>query len=389
MLTASPRRSGVRPRVLFVDDEPEVVESIAELIRHQYNVVTARGGHEALRVLASAGPFVVVVSDFAMPGMNGAQFLARAKVAAPSTIRVLLTGQATLDGTIAAVNEGNIFRFLTKPCSPRDLFRVLDDAVEQARLVTADRELLEAKLETMSGHLLRAERLASLGTMAAAIGHELNNALTVFGGTIDFIKEDLASGRKPTQEDLDGLEKVRERLESHARNLLQLGRPRRSGEPESTDLGKVIAETSSLLQNAGILRQVALELDLPAAPVLVAMGRTEAEQVLVNFLKNAADAAKEAHGKDDRAPKIEVKLATAPDGVTALCSVKDNGGGIPETKRALVFEPYFTTKSTDQGTGLGLFVVRQILQRHKGSVAVTSEVGRGTSFTASIPLAAA
>ena len=153
--TSMPR---LRPRILCVDDEPNVLAGLVRMLRREFEVVTAGDGAAGLEVLARQGPFIVVVSDFMMPGMTGVQFLARAKQLAPDTVRILLTGQASLEGAIASVNEGNIFRFLSKPCSREHLVKALEDAIEQARLVTADRELLERKLEDMSADLLRVHR---------------------------------------------------------------------------------------------------------------------------------------------------------------------------------------------------------------------------------------
>jgi DNA-binding NtrC family response regulator len=107
---------------------------------------TATSGKAGLERLSSDGPFAVVVSDMRMPEMNGAAFLAQVRERAPDTVRVLLTGQADLDSAIAAVNEGQIFRFLTKPCAPEMLISSLRAAEEQHRLITAERVLLEQTL---------------------------------------------------------------------------------------------------------------------------------------------------------------------------------------------------------------------------------------------------
>jgi response regulator RpfG family c-di-GMP phosphodiesterase len=133
-------------KILLVDDEVRVVQALQRALRSEFNIETAGGPESGLQVLTRDGPFAVVVSDLRMPVMDGIQFLARVKTASPDTIRVMLTGQAELNAAIAAVNEGNIFRFLTKPCPPATLGRVLEAALEQYRLVTAERELLQNTL---------------------------------------------------------------------------------------------------------------------------------------------------------------------------------------------------------------------------------------------------
>lgn len=101
-----------RPRVLCVDDEPRVLAALARTLHRHFALTTAASGAGGLELLRREGPFAVVVSDLRMPGMDGVAFLARVREAAPDTVRVLLTGQADLAAAVAAVNEGNIFRFL-------------------------------------------------------------------------------------------------------------------------------------------------------------------------------------------------------------------------------------------------------------------------------------
>jgi response regulator RpfG family c-di-GMP phosphodiesterase len=132
-----------RPRVLCVDDEPNVLASLSRALRLHYDVVTAEGAAAGLALLASEPPFAVVVSDLRMPGTDGVKFLARVRQLAPHTVRVLLTGHAEVHGAITAVNDGQVFRFLVKPCDMATLLAALGAAVEQHRLVTAERVLLE------------------------------------------------------------------------------------------------------------------------------------------------------------------------------------------------------------------------------------------------------
>ena len=120
------------PRILCVDDEPNLLAGLANTLRRRFDVTTAANGPDALRIVADAGPFDVIVSDYRMPGMDGAEFLRRARQLAPTTVPVLLTGHATLEGAIAAVNEGRVFRILLKPCPPEILIGAIDEAVAQA-----------------------------------------------------------------------------------------------------------------------------------------------------------------------------------------------------------------------------------------------------------------
>ena len=135
-------------RVLFVDDEPQMLDAVQRSLRKQVDLETAGGGVEGLRVLREKGPFALVVSDMRMPVMNGAQFLAKVREQEPDTVRMILSGQSDLEATIAAVNEGRIYRFLSKPCPADQLLAAVQDGLGQYRLLTAEKVLLE---QTLSG----------------------------------------------------------------------------------------------------------------------------------------------------------------------------------------------------------------------------------------------
>jgi len=138
----------MKPRVLCVDDEPNILHGLRRHLRREYEVLTAVGGEEGLRLLEEEGPFVVVVSDQRMPGMDGVTFLRKVREISPETVRIMLTGQADLRDAAAAVNEGSVFRFLTKPVLPEVLLEALAAAVRQHELERAEKELLE---ETLAG----------------------------------------------------------------------------------------------------------------------------------------------------------------------------------------------------------------------------------------------
>jgi response regulator RpfG family c-di-GMP phosphodiesterase len=134
------------PVVLCVDDEPQILAGLSVSLRRRYEVLTATSGAEALQMLAARPDTAVVMSDMRMPGMDGAAVLAKAKEIAPDAVRMLLTGHAEIDAAIHAVNEGQIFRFLTKPCPAMTLLSSMYHAVEHHKLMTAERVLLEQTL---------------------------------------------------------------------------------------------------------------------------------------------------------------------------------------------------------------------------------------------------
>ncbi len=149
----------MKPRVLLVDDDVLLLRSLGRILRDEFEVVTAESGEAALQVLFDAAPFAVVIADMMMPGMDGIHFLDQWKFLSPNTTRVMLTGQAELGTAIDAVNQGQVFRFLTKPIKGDDLRLVLVDAVNQYELVMAERILLE---QTLTGSVQTLVELLSL-----------------------------------------------------------------------------------------------------------------------------------------------------------------------------------------------------------------------------------
>jgi len=133
-------------KILFVDDDERVLAMFRRNLSHRFQMETCPDTAEAI-AMARQGGVAVVVSDLRMPGMDGFEFLAKISEASPLTVKIMLTGYADVDTAIAGVNEGRLFRFLTKPCSNETLIKSLDAALEQYKLVTSEKELLRGTLQ--------------------------------------------------------------------------------------------------------------------------------------------------------------------------------------------------------------------------------------------------
>jgi response regulator RpfG family c-di-GMP phosphodiesterase len=153
-----------KPRVLCVDDERMVLEGLALHLKRRFEVEMAENGLQGLEAIVRGGDFAVVISDMRMPGMNGAEFLSRVREIAPDTVRVLLTGHADMDSALAAINQGQIFRFLTKPCPAPLMLETVSAAAEHYRLVEAEKVLLE---QTLAGSIRTLTELLSLASPVA------------------------------------------------------------------------------------------------------------------------------------------------------------------------------------------------------------------------------
>lgn len=132
-------------KVLFVDDEPNILEGVRRQLRKLVALDTASSAEEGMRVVLEKGPYAVVISDMRMPHMNGTKFLTQVRAVHPDTVRMILSGQADIESTIAAINDAQIFRFLTKPCSGEQMVAAVEAVLQQFAHNQAVRELLATR----------------------------------------------------------------------------------------------------------------------------------------------------------------------------------------------------------------------------------------------------
>jgi response regulator RpfG family c-di-GMP phosphodiesterase len=174
-------------KILFVDDEENILAAFRRQLRKEFNLETANSGQEALDILSTNGPFAVIVTDYRMPKMDGIQFLKQAQEVCPHAVRIMLTGQADLNTAIEAVNNGNIFRFLTKPCPTEKLVTAVARGLVQYRLVQAEKDLLEKTLKTSINLMTELLSLANPLAFSRALRirrviREINAQMILSGG---------------------------------------------------------------------------------------------------------------------------------------------------------------------------------------------------------------
>jgi response regulator RpfG family c-di-GMP phosphodiesterase len=169
-------------RILFVDDEPNVLEAYQRNLRKRYRIEAANSGERALQLLAQPESFAVIVADMQMPVMNGVEFLVRAQKQAPDSVRLMLTGNADQKTAVEAVNRGQIYQFLNKPCSLEVMAAALDSAIRQYQLITAERELLE---KTLNGSIdMLTGILASVEPLSFGRGEQLRDYMAAFARSL-------------------------------------------------------------------------------------------------------------------------------------------------------------------------------------------------------------
>ncbi len=374
------------PSILVVDDEEINREILAALLASEgYTVLHACDGEAALQSIAQ-NKIDLVLLDVMMPGMNGYDVCdhireVMKKLELPVIfITALNDSESRVHGKAVGCDD-----FLTKPIDPTELnvrVRNLLRMKEYHDLRAHQKELLEEELERTRNQLLRADRMATLGTLAAGVGHELNNILTVLQMTLELMRTRSKQNLPLRDSDMERLGTVAQHVGTHAKHLLNYGRPGPQF-AERIDLREIVKQTLEMLTVAGKAKMVELETSLPAEPVWVEVNRTRIEQVIVNLVGNAVDAVTEFPVRPRR---VRVAIEPAGDGRVS-CSISDNGCGIPQDKIESVFNPYYTTKPVGKGTGLGLAVVKNIVESYDGGkVSIISTVGAGTTVTFGLPV---
>jgi signal transduction histidine kinase len=245
-------------------------------------------------------------------------------------------------------------------------------ARDQADLQRKVHELEQARsqLEQTQAHLVRSERLASVGQLAAGLAHEIGNPLAALSGMQELMLE---GGLEPEQQ-VDFLKRMRsetERISRIIRDLLDFARPTPLEGPQEADLEAVIAETVALVSHQPLLRKVQLALDVHPQLPRVKLGPAALTQVLLNLLLNAARACVDGG---------QVRVTANAWGDGARLVVEDEGQGVPPELRERIFEPFFSTREVGQGTGLGLSVCRGLVEAAGGRVWVEDAVPHGARF---------
>jgi len=361
-------------RILVVEDDLAVQEGITDILEVAgYEVLKANNGQEALTVLQRQRPDLII-SDIMMPYMDGYDFYeavhGRAEwVTIPF---IFLTAKGEKEDVRLGKQLG-ADDYLVKPFEREDLLIAIEAKLK--RLEEVQRPILE-RVAQLEEQLTRSERLALLGELAAEFAHEIKSPLSVITMQAALLQRQLGAEDQEIAEDMARIIKQGKRIGEMAQNLLEYSR-RAPLSRKEIDIHEVLDETltftSYLLSRRGIAVERDYAPDLPPIPVDPA----QMEQVFLNMIVNAA----QATPYDGR-----LTVSTRHVGNEIHIAFADTGCGIPPENLDKIFEPYFTTKPSGEGTGLGLYVCRNIITKHGGTIEVESEVDVGTTFTIKLPL---
>ena len=386
-----------RGQLLIVDDEEEILKALRRQFRRDYDVYVARSAEEGYKIMIET-PIQVIISDQRMPGMNGADFFGKVKSEFPDATRLLLTGYADIQAVIAAINEGSIYRYITKPWDPTELDTIVREAFKRFELIVQNRHLMQelqaqntqleqrvrertAALEEANQHMqvLITQKDAFLG-MAA---HDLRTPITVVQGFADL----LVHARANPEDTKEFVGIIRDTLNQmlglldDILDITAIASGKLTLRPDVVEIKSFVERIVKLNRYIGAQKQITLVTDLEPKLPAMAFDPQRIEQVLNNLIGNAFK-----FSYTDKTVTVRVRRVDQ----SVEFSVIDQGQGIRADEIDKVFGEFqrVSTKPTadEHSTGLGLSICKRIVQLHEGHIGVESEFGVGSRFFFTLPL---
>ncbi|MDY0162771.1 hybrid sensor histidine kinase/response regulator [Desulfobotulus sp.] len=368
--------------LVLVDDEAAFRDTLAKrLEKREIKVHPVACAKQALEILARE-PVDVVISDVRMPEMSGHELLARILENHPDKEVILLTGHGDLRDGVEGIRAG-AFDYITKPVE----IDHIESKVRQAAAAVRRRKERQVEGELrkqLEERALQAEKLATVGTLATGVAHEINNPLAIINEAAGWIGQVMA---RPSMRDLPenaSLTRASEIIQTavdRARRITHqlLGMVRKESEaPTICDMPGYLMELASLCRSIHPENEVAIHVE-EDTPFTLITDPHKLRQILVNLVENAIQAT----------PKggcVTLSSQLTDTGKVTI-QVQDTGPGIPESVKKRIFDPFFTTKPQGKGTGLGLYLCRDLSHHLGGELEVSSRPGEGACFTLTLPRA--
>ncbi len=380
--------------VLFVDDESTILSSLKRVMRSEpYPCLYAEGGQQAIDIL-SARPVAVLVTDMHMPEMDGPQLLKYVALHHPATIRLVLSSWTESEEMLSAINSGSICRYIVKPWDNRELKAAVRQSMELYTLqfekerlleqLEVQNEKLEQQVVSRTRQLLKISNHAEIGKHAAQIVHNLKSPLQVMFGALGMVRTML---KKRNAIDKAELTKYIQIADQGSKNLQQIvagilmhARDNKHQRVMPMDINAIILQELDFFDidpefKMNIEKQVELDEHLPS----VFGNSIQIKQILDNLIRNAIDAMEAQSIK-------KLRICTTHDHRSVILEISDTGEGITEEDLPLIFNPDFSTKPMEKGTGLGLASVQAMVTAYGGKIKVQSQKGQGATFTLNFPI---
>lgn len=382
-----------RVRVLVVDDEPEVLNTLNRQLRRDFEVLTAHDAEAALALLDQHA-VQVIISDERMPRITGCQLLTQVRERNPHIVRLLLTGYADLAVVIEAINQGHIYRYITKPWNAVEIRTIVREAGERYWLRIHNQQLfdelrllneqLEHKVEIRTAEARAAS--AAKSEFLAQMSHEIRTPLNgVLGLAQVLSREPLAPNQRALVERIQASGQTLLMILNDILDFSKIEAGQLRIERRPFNLASVLTRIKNLLGPAARSKGLELRIAPPADPLGLLLGDgLRLEQVLVNLTGNAIKFTEQGVVT----LTIQVLEASATD-VWLRFEVRDTGIGLSSEALARLFTPFTQADAGITrrygGTGLGLSICKRLMELMGGVIRVESQVGQGSLFWFELP----
>jgi len=356
-----------KARILVVDDENGPRQALRMLLKEEHDVRLAADVPAALEILEHE-PINLVITDLRMPQQSGVELLQIVKQLYPETQVIILTGYAHLDSAMQAVQFG-AFAYIEKPFDNNLMLQRVHEGLAKYRQEHEHRVLERLAIE--------ANRFETLGRLVAGMIHDMGTPLSVVGSQIELILSNM--GRNDVEDRLKTMQsQVRHCSEMvrAAMNFLRYDQQPLAPFSLNNLVESCLEVAHPVLRNQNVEVARNLQNDLPSAIGDIVLVR----QAVLNLVTNAC------HAMEKQAQPARITLETWLEGDTVCLAVEDTGPGVPKEHHSRIYETFFTTKGR-KGTGLGLAVVKNVMNRHKGSIALIEKEGAGARFELAFPVA--
>ena len=379
--------------ILYVDDEERSLTSFTRAFEDQFRILTAPSARQGLELLEKFKDEVgVLITDQQMPGEKGVWLLERARQVRPRIIRMLTTAYADLETAIEAVNSGAIYKYITKPWDPPELAATLKHGLEFF-LVQRERDQLVREKVTALHHLMVADRIVSLGLMAAGLSHHIRNALVAVKTFLDLAPAKLEQEKlqlrdlrhpdfwKDYHQSVQGqVEKINRMLH----DLWSASEPAPGAFADRVALREAVGQALDKLAGACAAKDIRVDNRVPAdLPALMVDKSTFFRLFELLFKDELVTLPRGAVISVSARPDPAVDAAGSP-GVEV--QIQDNGPGLPEEALRLIFDPFVVRSDSPLEYGINLMACFFIVHHHGGQITARSEPGQGTTFILRLPL---
>src|SRR5499427_2562106 len=378
--------------ILYVDDEEKSLKYFHRAFEDQFRILTATNAQEGLKLLEQHKDDIgLLMTDQRMPGEKGVWLLERARQLRPRIIRILATAYSDMDAAIAAVNTGAIYKYVTKPWDPPQLENTLKRGLEFFIVQSERDQLLREKLSVLHNMMI-ADRIASLGLLAAGLSHHIRNALVAVKTFLDLapakLEEeniDLNGLRNPDfwKEYYANVQAQIEKINNMLKDLWTASEKPTFSFSDQVQLRAVVAETIEQFKKELSDKNIQVENRIPDSLPLMNVEKPKFYRLFELLLK---DELASLPAGSRVVFSASVMDAQSPDKRQVQVQISDNGPGMPKEALRLIFDPFVVRSDTPMGYGIHLMACYFIVHHHGGRIAARSQTDQGTTFTLRLPI---